>query len=75
MLNAGYLPENIILEKQYPVGMNTKIWCDILIKRPNGKTYALVECKNNGNDYNDAKDIILEKNMNTEDKVKIGWML
>ena len=58
LLNAGYLPENIILEKQYPVGRNTKIWCDILIKRPNGKTYALIECKNVGNDYNEAKNAL-----------------
>ena len=58
LLNTGYLPENIILEKQYPVGRNTNIWCDILIKRPNGKTYALIECKNVGNDYNEAKNAL-----------------
>ena len=64
LLEIGYKPENIILEKKYSVGRNSNIWCDILIKRPNGKTYALVECKNNGNDYNDAKDILYTKDKN-----------
>ena len=58
LLNAGYSPENIILEKRYPVGRKTEIRCDILIKRPNGDTYALIECKNVGNDYNEAKNAL-----------------
>lgn len=44
---AGYLPANIELEKRYSIGRagGSKAEGDILIRRPDGTTYALVEAK------------------------------
>lgn len=73
LLDIGYLPENIVLEKKYVVGRKTPIWCDILIQRPNGKTYALIECKNAGKDYDEAKNCLYAEERNNK-KVNGGQL-
>lgn len=43
---GGYLPANIVLEKRYSIGRpKTGAELDILVQRPDGTTYALIEIK------------------------------
>ena len=53
LLEKGYRPEDIILEKIYPTGHGTSGRLDILVKR-NSKAYLMIECKTRGNEYQKA---------------------
>src|SRR5882724_7762912 len=53
---AGYLPSNIELEKRYSIGRpKAGAELDILVKRPDGTSYALIEVKA-ASDYDSDAD-------------------
>src|SRR3989344_688973 len=53
LLEKGYKPEDITLEKIYPTGHGTSGRLDILIKKDK-KAYLMIECKTWGNEYQKA---------------------
>lgn len=51
LLDKGYKPENICLEKVWPSGHGTSGRLDILVSRENGKSYLMIECKTFGAEF------------------------
>jgi len=51
LLEKGYKPKNIILEKTYPSGHGTSGRLDICITRDDGSEYLLIECKTYGKEF------------------------
>jgi type I restriction enzyme M protein len=51
LLKKGYAPQNITLEKKYPLGRNLKGKLDIVISDQDGKSYLMIECKTWGTEY------------------------
>ncbi|MGL4367545.1 MAG: restriction endonuclease subunit S [Brevinemataceae bacterium] len=45
LLELGYIPENIELERAWELGTKEKGKLDILIKHSNNKAYTMIECK------------------------------
>lgn len=54
LLEKGYRPENIILEKTWPSGHGTSGRLDICVTRDDGSEYLLIECKTSGKEYDNA---------------------
>ena len=55
LLDKGYKPENIILEKAWHLGHDSKSGrADICISDLENKTFCIIECKTFGNEYNKA---------------------
>jgi type I restriction enzyme M protein len=50
LLEKGYSPEDLILEKVYPTGHGTSGRLDILVMR-NKRAYLMIECKTFGNEF------------------------
>jgi type I restriction enzyme M protein len=61
LLEKGYLPENIILEKRYPSGHGTSGRVDILVTNENNSSYMMIECKTWGKEF-DKEFANLNKN-------------
>ena len=51
LLEKGYPPQNITLEKTYPSGHGTSGRLDILVTRENGAAYLMIECKTWGGEF------------------------
>ncbi|MBI2257868.1 MAG: N-6 DNA methylase [Flavobacteriia bacterium] len=51
LLQKGYLPENIILEKTWAAGHGTSGRLDICVTREDGSEYLLIECKTFGKEF------------------------
>lgn len=51
LLNKGYLPNSIELEKTWPSGHGTSGRLDILLRDNSKKTFAMIECKTWGEEY------------------------
>ncbi len=51
LLDKGYSPNCIVLEKSWKLGHKRKGRLDILLRDPEKHTYALVECKTWGEEY------------------------
>lgn len=52
LLEKGYKPENIVLEKKYTVGHGASGgWLDILVTREDGSAYLMIECKTWGKEF------------------------
>lgn len=51
LINKGYLPNVIELEKTWPSGHGTSGRLDILIRDPKNKVFAMIECKTWGEEY------------------------
>lgn len=51
LLQKGYKPQNIILEKTWPSGHGTSGRLDICVNREDGVPYMLIECKTYGREY------------------------
>lgn len=51
LLEKGYQPKNIILEKTYPSGHGHSGRLDICVNDKNGKEYLLIECKTYGKEF------------------------
>jgi len=51
LLEKGYNPENIILEKTWASGHGTSGRLDICLTREDGSEYLLIECKTHGKEF------------------------
>ncbi len=51
LLEKGYLPQNIVLEKTWRTGHGTSGRLDILVTRDNGTAYLMIECKTWGVEF------------------------
>ena len=51
LLEKGYKPENISLEKVYPAGHGFSGRLDICVTRDDGSEYLLIECKTYGREF------------------------
>jgi type I restriction enzyme M protein len=51
LLEKGYQPQNIILEKTWATGHGTSGRLDILVTRNDGSAYLMIECKTWGIEY------------------------
>jgi type I restriction enzyme M protein len=51
LLEKGYKPENISLEKVYPAGHGFSGRLDICVTREDGSEYLLIECKTQGKEF------------------------
>ncbi len=51
LLEKGYQPEHITLEKTWKTGHGTSGRLDILVNREDGSTYLMIECKTLGKEY------------------------
>ena len=51
LLEKGYQPENITLEKTWKTGHGTSGRLDILVTRDNGEAYLMIECKTWGTEF------------------------
>ncbi len=51
LLQQGYEPQNIILEKTWPSGHGTSGRLDICVNREDGTPYLLIECKTRGKEF------------------------
>lgn len=51
LLEKGYKPENILLEKVYPAGHGFSGRLDICVNREDGSEYLLIECKTYGKEF------------------------
>lgn len=54
LINQGYSPKNIILEKVYPSGHGTSGRLDILVTNNDDKAYMMIECKTWGKEFDKA---------------------
>ncbi len=54
LLEKGYKPETIILEKDYPLGHKTKGKLDIWVADADGKSFLMIECKTWGAEFEKA---------------------
>jgi type I restriction enzyme M protein len=54
LLEKGYKPENITLEKVYPAGHGFSGRLDICVTRDDGSEYLLIECKTYGREFDKA---------------------
>lgn len=54
LLEKGYKPQNIILEKTWPSGHGTSGRLDICVNRDDGSEYLLIECKTYGREFDKA---------------------
>ncbi len=61
LLEKGYPPKNITLEKTWATGHGTSGRLDILVSRDDGSAYLMIECKTWGNEF-DKELKNLEKN-------------
>lgn len=55
LIEKGYKPENIILEKDWPLGHKAKGFLDILVLDNNGKSHLMIECKTYGEEHQKEK--------------------
>lgn len=51
LLEKGYQPQNIVLEKTWRTGHGTSGRLDILVTRDNGSAYLMIECKTWGAEF------------------------
>jgi type I restriction enzyme M protein len=51
LLEKGYKPENIVLEKTWGAGHGTSGRLDICVTREDGSEYLLIECKTHGKEF------------------------
>lgn len=51
LLEKGYKPNNIVLEKVFPSGHGTSGRLDILLSRDDGSAYMMIECKTWGTEF------------------------
>jgi len=61
LLEKGYKPQNITLEKTWKTGHGTSGRLDVLVTRDNGSAYLMIECKTWGTEF-DKEFKNLERN-------------
>ncbi|OIP58975.1 MAG: hypothetical protein CO143_01870 [Candidatus Moranbacteria bacterium CG_4_9_14_3_um_filter_45_14] len=60
LLEKGYSPENIELEKDWPLGHKTKGCLDILVLNDRRQSFLMIECKTYGNEHRKEKEKMFE---------------
>ncbi len=55
LLEKGYKPEILILEKEWKLGHKGKGFLDIQVLDEEGKSFLMIECKTHGKEYDKAK--------------------
>lgn len=60
LLEKGYAPKSITLEKKYPLGRNLKGKVDIVVADSEGVSFLMVECKTWGQEYEKEKKKMLK---------------
>ena len=55
LLERGYKPEKIVLEKSWALGHKGKGFLDILVLDKNGKSFLMIECKTWGKEFDGEK--------------------
>lgn len=60
ILDLGYSPKSIVLEKDWKLGHQGKGFLDILIKNKDGSSFLMIECKTWGKEYEKEKENILK---------------
>lgn len=66
LLEKGYKPENIVLEKSWGMG-HTEGYLDIWVKDEQNKSFAMIECKTWGKEYEKyVKETFTHKNKSKE---------
>jgi type I restriction enzyme M protein len=60
LLEKGYSPSLIEIEKTWPLGHAGSGRLDIFLRDPSGVPYAMIECKQWGRDYTDERNNMLE---------------
>lgn len=60
LLNIGYKPEKMILEKQWKLGHKGKGFLDIQVLDEEGNSFLLIECKTWGKEYDKEKNNTLK---------------
>lgn len=60
LLEKGYSPKNIVLEKTWSTGHGTSGSLDILVTRDNGTAYLMIECKTYGSEFDKAYKRLLK---------------
>jgi type I restriction enzyme M protein len=60
LLECGYKPSSIEIEKSWPSGHNKSDRLDILVRKLNHDPYIMIECKTWGNKYEKEKNNMLE---------------
>ncbi|MCZ2737561.1 N-6 DNA methylase [Bacillus safensis] len=61
LLEKGYQPQLIELEKEWRLGHKGKGRLDVLLRSPNKKAYAMIECKTWGEEYSKFRNKTLEE--------------
>ena len=51
LLEKGYSPNNIVLEKTWATGHGTSARLDVLVNRDDGSAYLMIECKTYGAEF------------------------
>lgn len=67
LLEKGYAPKNIVLEKTWDTGHGTSGRLDILVTHDNGTAYLMIECKTYGTE--------LTKNLTSSKKTAGSFLL
>lgn len=60
LLERGYAARDIELEPVWKLGRREKGRLDVLLRRPSGETYAMIECKTWGSEYSKERNNLLE---------------
>jgi type I restriction enzyme M protein len=55
LLEKGYQPQNIVIEKTWATGHGTSGRLDILVTREDGSSYLMIECKIWGSEFDKAQ--------------------
>ena len=64
LLEKGYKPENIELEKKWALGHKGKGFLDIFVKDENRNSFLMIECKTWGHEYEKEKKNTLTRAQN-----------
>lgn len=60
LLKKGYTPNQVELEKTWPLGHGESGRLDVLLKNPAGIIWAMIECKTSGAEHTKARNKMLE---------------
>lgn len=60
LIEKGYAPENIALEKDWPLGHKTKGCLDILVSDNKHESFLMIECKTHGEEHRKEKEKMFE---------------
>lgn len=74
LLECGYKPSSIEIEKTWPSGHGTSGRLDVLVRKLNGDPYIMIECKTWGQEYEKEKSNMLETQKIGNEEVPKGQL-